>query len=188
MTKLLKLFACFLPLVVFSSCNSSGGDDDGADPGVGTVNVALADAATDEIDRFEVNVKAIDLVKEDGAVVQALPRVARVDFADLVQLAELVNTASVPAGTYTEAEITLDFAGAAVHIAGAATNATVLDANGQPLAGSLKLKVQLDGKRPLVVLANVSRYLIIDFDLDASTTVDTALNTVTVSPVLVAEV
>jgi hypothetical protein len=187
-SKLLKLFAGVLPALAFVSCSGSGGGDDGTDSGLGTVNVALTDAASDEIDRFEVDVKAIDLVKQDGAVVHALPVTARVDFADLVELAELVNSAIVPAGTYLQAEITLDFTGAEIHIAGAAANATVLNSSGAPLQGTLKMKVELDAKRPLVVSSGLTRFLTIDFDLDASTSVDAGLNTVTVSPVLVAEV
>ncbi len=142
-TKLLKLFACILPALAFVSCNGSGSGDDGTGSEVGTVNVALADAASDEIDRFEVDVKAIDLVKTDGAVVHALPVTTRVDFADLVELAELVNSATVPVGTYLQAEITLDFAGAEIHIAGATSNAIVLNSTGGPLQGTLKMKVEL---------------------------------------------
>jgi hypothetical protein len=186
-TKLLKLSACLFPVLAFVSCSKGGGGGTGGSD-AGTVNVALADAPSDQLDRFAVDVKAIDLVREDGAVVHALPLTTRVDFADLLEVAELVNSATVPVGTYTQAEITLDFTGAEVHIAELASNASVLDSNGQPLQGILKMKVDLDKKGPLVVFPGLTSLLTIDFNLDASTSIDAVLNTVTVSPILVAEV
>ena len=179
---------CLLSGLLLTACNGGGGSGNTPDGATGGVQIVLTDAASDLIDRFEVDVTAIDLLKNNGARVHALPITTRVNFADLVDLAELVNSTSVPQGAYEATELILDFSTAVVHIAGAAGNATILDDAGNPLVGSLTVKIQLDGNRPLVVSPGLARILTLDFDLDASTTVNTTLNTVAVGPVLTAEI
>ncbi len=167
-------------------CAQSGSD--GGLVETGEVQVSLTDAASDEIDRFEVDVLSIDLVKANGAEVAALPLTTRVDFADLVDVAEILTAASVPRGVYVAANVALDFSTAEVHLAGADDNAAVFDENGDPLQGTIDVMVQLDGGRPLIVLPGTPRMLTLDFDLDASVTVDAGSNSVEVTPVLVADV
>jgi hypothetical protein len=179
---------CLLPVLAISLASCSGGGSDSEEPDVGEVHVALTDAAPDGIDRFEVGVVAIDLLKADGSSVHALPQTARVDFAALTDLTELVNVGSIPSGSYVKTEMTLDFSGASVHIAGNDSDAAVLDESGAALQGQVTVGVTFDGNRPLVVAPGLARILTIDFDLDASTAVDAAANTVAVGAVLIADV
>lgn len=164
------------------SCSGSGGGETGA------VQVSVTDAATDEIDRFEIDLVSIRLVKADGAVAHALPLTTRVDFAQVVGLAEVLNAASVPVGTYLEAEVTLDFSTAVVHLTGADSDATVLDGSGSPLLGPVTVALQLPALHPLVVAPGVTRVFTLDFDLNASTAVDVPGNIVQISPIIVADV
>jgi uncharacterized protein DUF4382 len=181
-------FCLLLGLLPIGCSNSGGSASGGASAKSGTLEISLADASSDQIDRFEVDLKAIDLVKKNGAIVHALPITTRVDFAELVDVAEILDTITVPLGSYIEADLTLDFSAAAIHIAGAANPATALTENGAPLTGVLTVKIQLDAQRPLVIAPGLTHLLTFDFDLDASTTVDVGANTVTVSPVLVADI
>lgn len=172
----------WLVVSVLAGCSGTGGDE------MGSVQIAVTDAATDEIDRFEVDVVSIHLVRNDGAMTSALPLSTRVDFAELVGLAELVNAASVPMGTYVEARITLDFSSATVHIVGAASDATVLDGTGSPFGAPVSVNVQLSVLNRLVVAPGETRIFTLDLDLNASTAVDVPGNTVQVSPIIVADV
>ncbi|MBI4607259.1 MAG: DUF4382 domain-containing protein [Planctomycetes bacterium] len=187
---LVARMTCLLVPFALSACGGGGGggrSSSSSGPG-GQVHVLLTDAASDEIDRFEVDIRSIDLVKRNGARVHTLPLTTRVDFADLVEVAELLNAASVPHGAYREVQLTLDFSTAAVHIAGAEANAAVIDEDGRPIAGLVTVGVDLEGRLRLVVAPGSTRMLTLDFDLDASTSVDAAANTVTLSPVLLAEI
>src|ERR1041385_1328516 len=82
----------------------------------------------------------------------------------------------------------LDFSAAAVHIAGLVANASLQDQSGAPLTGTMTVKLELEQNRMLVIAPGLARILTLDFDLDSSTTVDAGTNTVTVAPVLVADV
>ncbi len=170
-------------LAVLPACGGGGGGG-GADDG--SVTMALTDAPSDQIDLFEVDVLSLRLKRVDGAVVEALPTSARIDFADLVALSDLLTTATVPPGVYRRFELTLDFSNAAVHIDGKGSMASVLDASGNPLSGSLVVGVDLPGDRPLVVAAGTPRFVERDVDLDGSTEVDPVANPVKVGPVLYA--
>lgn len=163
----------------------------------GTVQIGMTDADGDFI-RYAVDVVSLDLTRADGAVVHTLPNVTRVDFTQLANLTEFLTAASVPAGNYTRAAITLDFATAdiQVEVNGSAVPvpaANITDPMGNPL-GLYTLQVQLDrldNGQPLRVRAGLPRFLTIDFNLDASNTVDftnPASPTVTVAPFLVADI
>jgi hypothetical protein len=181
-------FVSLLAAAALVGCGGGGGGSSAPAEPQGTVQVAVIDAPSDELDRFEVDIVRIDLVKLNGARVSTLPLTTRVDFADLVEVAELLTAASVPRGTYIEASMTLDFSTAAVHIAGAAANAAVLGEDGEPLDGEVTVAVRFDSARRLVVEPLLVRVLTLDFDLDAATTVDEAANTVTLSPIVVADI
>ncbi|MFN0058818.1 MAG: DUF4382 domain-containing protein [Planctomycetota bacterium] len=188
MQNFLFRFAIFLLAVSTCSltgCGGGGGSGGGAGAaaGEGNLQIALTDAATDLVDRFEVDVVSIELEHRNGARVETLPVTTRIDFAELVDLAELVRVTTVPNGAYRAIWITLDFDDAVVHIAGASVDADVLDVVGQPLDGPITIALELDGRRPLVVSPGQLRLLTLDFDLDASLTVDEVGNSVTVAPV-----
>ena len=172
--------------VLFPGCGGGGGGGGGATP-QGDVELAVTDSPSDAIDLFEADVTSIRLHRLDGAIVETLSRTSRVDFADLVSLSELFTLATVPAGTYNRVSMTLDFSSAAVHLDGQATNATVLDVNGSAFTAPATLDVTLPADRPLVIAPGIPRLVELDFDLDASTTIDTVLNTVNVGTVLYVE-
>src|ERR1041385_4019386 len=96
---------CLLLALSLPACKQSGGSSSTT----GGLQVSLADAASDQIDRFEVDVVSIDLLKANGAVVHTLPLTTRVDFAELTQVSELVNAVSIPTGAYQEVDMVLDF-------------------------------------------------------------------------------
>lgn len=181
-------WAFALPLTaILAACGGGGGSDGGSPPtDTGTVQFALTDAPTDAIDLFEVDVHSLTLHGVDGRVVEALPHHARIDFADLVALSELLTSATVPSGAYDRVALTLDFTSAAVHLDGQAGDATVLDGDGNPFVGTTTVGVDFPTDRPFVVAPGVARFIELDFDLDASTTVDTVANTVSVGAVFYA--
>lgn len=179
----LLTFLSVAALALLPACGGGGG---GGSSDGGSVALTLTDAPSEQVDLFEVDVASVRLKRLDGAVVEALPTRARIDFADLVALSELLTVVTVPPGSYGRFELTLDFADAAVHIDGQGSLATVLDEDGNALTGAVTVGVDLPGDRPLVVVPGVPRFVELDFDLDASLTVDAGANTVTVGPVLYA--
>lgn len=169
-------------LVLLADCGGGGMGSD-----TGTFSVALTDAASDEIDSFTIDVDALTLTKADGAVVSVLSTPVHVDLAELDDLSQVVNVVDVPAGVYEHATITLDFSTATCILVGQTTPATLLDDNGNPLTGTVTLPLALHGA-PAVALGRRHRVLELDFDLNDSASVDTASNTVTVSPTFVMRV
>ncbi len=168
-------------------CGGGGGGGGTADAG-GTVDFAVTDSPSETLDLFEVDVRSLRLHRTDGAVVETLSRTARVDFADLVALSDLLTVATVPSGVYDRVGITLDFASAAVHLDGQIGMATVLDADGNAFTAPATLEIELPSDRPLVVAPGIPRFVEIDFDLDASTVVDAGANEVRVGAILYARV
>ena len=142
----------------------------------GTLLIGMTDADGDFLS-YSVDVVALTLRKADGTVVQALPVRQRVDFAEIVDLTELVTAATVPNGSYVGAAITLDYATAevSVEVNGSAVPATVVDGNGQPL-GVKTLDIELDNRNHVVIAPGRPALLQLDFDLAASHEVDISVN------------
>lgn len=166
------------------SSNNSGGT--GTTTPTGSTSTApgsmtVTDAASDQISQFEVNVTAIDLTRQDGAVVHALPQTQRVDFAELVNESQLLSAFSLLAGDYKSASITLDLSASAnpqVTIQGDSTPAALLDPSGNPITGTVTETIQFPNGNPLVVTPGLHNDIVLDFDLDASCTIDATANTV----------
>jgi hypothetical protein len=171
-----------------NACSGGGGGSGSASTDTGTVLVGLTDADGDFI-TYTVDVTALKLTRADGAVVDALPVKTRVDFAQYTDLTEFLNAATIPSGTYTHVDMTLDYTNADIRVASGdnALAVTPQDASGNPIT-TLTLQVQLDDHRPLVVRPGIPANLTLDFDLQATNTVDLNAATVTVAPVLVADV
>lgn len=169
------------------SSNSAGGAT--APPETGEVTVTLTDAEGDFL-AYLVDVASLRLRRADGAEVALLPERTRVDFTELTALSEILGTGTVPVGSYVGAWLTLDFSEAEVIVQGAggeAQPALLRDADGQPLeAFDVELSLA-DGDRLQVTPATV-RTLSLDFDLEASNSIDDSGPTpvVTVEPVLLA--
>jgi hypothetical protein len=156
----------------------------------GTVLINLMDADGDFLS-YTVDVVSLSLKKANGAVVETLPVQPRVDFAELVDLKELLTAATVPNGSYVSGTIRLDYSNAdiSVDVGGVPVKATPVDANGEPLT-TLDLDIELSNRRQVVVAPGRPALLELDFDLEASNTVD--LNSeplqVAVQPFVVATV
>jgi len=156
----------------------------------GTVLLGLTDADGDFLN-YTVDVVSLTLETANGRVVETLPRSTRINFAEYVDLTELFTAATVPPATYVAGTITLNYAAAEVFVEqdGLAREATVVDADGVPLAEA-SLSVMLSNRDRLVVAPGRPAFLQLDFDLAASHTVDLDSNPAlaTAEPFIVAEV
>lgn len=170
-----------------NTCSSCGG-----------ALVTITDAPGDFLS-YIVNVVSLQLTRADGTVVQIVPTTTQVDFAQLVDLSEIVSAAQIPVGHYVSASLTLDYSGATIVVddgSGAATIAAGNIINGAtslPLAApnttQVTVSLRLDPNNPLIVAPNAIGNLALDFNLAASDTIGpslTAPSTVTVNPVLTA--
>lgn len=156
----------------------------------GTSMVTLTDAKGDFLS-YTVNLTSLQLQTAAGASVETMPAVTKVDFAQLVDLTEVISAGQIPAAEYVSATLTLDYTGANITAddgTGAAVALKPVDANGAALAGPVTVAVKLDNAHHLMITPGRSGRLAFDFNLAASNTVDLMAATVTVSPTLVASV
>lgn len=176
--RLLSLLACGLVL----GCAQSG------DAGDSEFSLLLTDAATDELEAFEVDVTGAVLHRANGSSVSVLSEAVRIDFVELEQVSDLLVGGLVPAGFYTGVTLSLDFTSAVVRVQGQTANAAVVDAAGAPITGSIDVPVSFaSGSRPQLV-ARRNHLWTLDLDLDQSITVDSGNNRVTFVPALTATV
>jgi hypothetical protein len=165
-------------------------DDPNEEDECGLLLLGLTDADGDFLS-YSVDVQSISLTRRDGTQVQLLPTRQTVDFAQYVDLTELVTAATVPAGIYTQGSITLDYSNANIQVEknGEAVAATMVDADGNPV-NVVTLDVQLDNRNQLVIARGIPALLELDFNLAASHTVnlDSDPITVTTEPFISAEV
>ena len=138
----------------------------------GTVYVALTDADGDFL-HYEVDVRSLTLETANGRIVETLPRTTRINFTDYVDLTELVTSATVPPGTYVAGAITLDYSAAEVFVeeGDLARETIVIDETGAEL-DTETFRVRLSNRDRLVVTRGRPAFLQLDFDLEASHTVD----------------
>ncbi len=200
-----QLIGCFWPIlcvvllfaVILSGCSDSGsgGSSPTGDNDTGDLVVGLTDAESNFV-KYEVDIVSLTLTKQNGAVVDALPVVTRVDFAQYVEMTEFLTAATIPAGRYTEATLELDYSEAALQVEGSRGSAVPVDTNDiiddtGATINRLTVSVQLRGKNALIIAPGIPAHLTLDFDLSASNHVDLAdpsQPVVTVNPHLVAEV
>ena len=138
----------------------------------GTLYVGLTDAEGDFLS-YSVDILSLTLEKASGAIVETMPNSTRINFSEYVNLTELMSVATVPPGTYVAGTITLDYSNADVFVDsnGAAKAATVIDADGNALTQTA-LKIVLPERDQLFITRGRASLLTIDFDLEASHTVD----------------
>ncbi len=190
--KIFRISMAWLALIamLLTGCGGSTTNDDTDDSSEGEVIIGLTDAEGDFM-AYAVDVKSIKLTHVNGAEVEVLPQSSRIDFSQYVDMTEFLTAATIPNGRYEKATLTLDFSSAdiQVEVAGEATSATVQDSDGNPIT-VMDLSVTLDSTRPLVIAPGVPAHLTLDFDLEASNSVDTNVTppVVTVQPLLVADV
>ena len=194
--------ACVLTL---SACGGGGGSMNAATPpassDTGMAMVTLTDAPGDLLS-YMVNVVSLKLTRADGTAVETVPSATTVDFAQLVNLSEVISAQQVPAGVYTGVSMTLDYAGASIVVDNGAGGLAVPAANiingvtMSPLVApnsQMTLAVQLPSGEPLVITNGTISHLGLDFNLSASNSVAPSgitsatlpsAVTVTVNPVL----
>jgi Domain of unknown function (DUF4382) len=166
-------------LTLFSGCGAGGGGGSGgADP---TLTFAITDSASSTVESFTLDVTNIQLTKLGGAVVNILSNPTTIDLASLTDTSQVLSGSTVPAGTYLNATITLDFTNAQCFLVGQSTPAAITDAAGNPLTGPLTLPIHF-GTNALHCPFNRHKLLEFDFDLNQSVISDTVGNSVTVEP------
>lgn len=156
----------------------------------GTVLATLTDAPGDFLS-YVVSVDSLQLQKSDGTTVETVPVPTTVDFAQLVDLTELINTGQIPGGNYTGAVMTLDYSKAQItaqNSAGNPVQLTPVDGSGNTITGTVPVAVSLDGAHPLVITAGNTARIAFDFNIAASDMVNLTTDTVTVSPTLTATI
>jgi hypothetical protein len=134
--------------------------------------VSLTDADGDFLN-YTVDVLSLRLETADGRVVETLPRKARINFSDYVDMSELVTVATVPPATYVAGTVRFDYSDSEIMVAAgdASKAATVTDLAGSPRAQT-ELRMVLSNRDQLRVRRGVPALLQLDFDLDASHEVD----------------
>ncbi|HVP33756.1 MAG TPA: DUF4382 domain-containing protein [Steroidobacteraceae bacterium] len=192
--------------LLLGACGGGGGSMSSTSPppptSSGTAMVTLTDAPGDFL-TYMVNVVSLKLTRSDGTVVETVPTTTTVDFAQLVNLAEIVSAKQVPEGSYTAASLTLDYTGATIVVDNGAGGLTVPAANiingatSAPLVApnnQVTVTLKLPSGTPLVITHGTVANLALDFNLSASNTVAPSTITsttaasavmVTVNPVLV---
>lgn len=152
--------------------------------------LTMTDAAGDFLS-YIVTLTSLQLQTAGGASVETLPAAAQVDFTKLVNLTEVLSAGQIPAADYVSAQLTLDFAKAQITADDGNGNPVTLapmDANGNPLTGTLTVSVMLDNTNQLVITPGNTGRLAFDFNLAASNMVSLTAKTVQVAPTLVATV
>jgi len=171
-----------------SGSGTSGTQSCGAS--CGTMLATMTDAPGDFLS-YVVSVDSLQLQKADGATVETVPVPTTVDFAQLVNLTELINAGQIPAGNYTGAVMTLDYSSAQITAQDSSGNPvqlTPVDGSGNTITGTVQVSVTLDSAHPLIITAGNTSRIAFDFNIAASDLVNLTSDTVTVSPTLTATI
>ena len=170
-----------------ASCNP---DDPATADECGTVLVSVTDAEGDFVS-YTVDILSLTLQRPDGSTVETLPATTRVDFAQLVDLSEVLSAATVAPGDISGGTIRLDYSSAEIFVeaGGEIIQVDVVDADGTAV-GITDVEIRLPDDDRLVVTRGRVALLTVDFDLAASHSVDTGVAPilVTAQPYIVAEV
>jgi hypothetical protein len=177
-SRFLVASACAAILGLAQSCSTS--TSRGSD--ASTMTIALTDAASDEISSFAVDITSVRLEREDDAVTELLASPSRVDLATLADVSRVLAVLYAPPALYTTLSVTIDFTHASCVLVGKAAAATLLDGDGNPLAGPITFDIEISGDIPGI--AGRHRILELDLDIDGSAEVAKAANKVSFEPIL----
>jgi hypothetical protein len=179
----LVLAATPLFLVACGSSYSASQSPAGGGTQNGNVNMTVSDASTEDWATIGVKILSISLVPQGGGspvnVLTAGSSVPTINLVQLDQLGELLGTVSVPAGTYTGAILTISANPGDVSLVVAADpesgfagtpGATIPSSQIQIQgatggAGSKTVPVNVNFVSPLVVAANQTSTVDVEFDL-----------------------
>ena len=209
-----RVLACMLIAGLIFALSACGSDGTGSSTGFasgasgcvptdasttgecGNVLLAFTDAEGD-FTSYTVDVLSISLERANGTRIEMLPASARIDFAQLTSLSELISATIVEPGNIVGGRIRIDYANAEIYVEanGDIVPAQVYDGDGILLTGAspasiVEVDVDLPSSEQLIVTRGSTSLLSIDFDLTASHIVDTTTNPVSVvaHPYLVAEI
>ncbi len=169
------------------TANNDNGDNSTV---VSKLSVGITDAEGDFL-TYQVDVTNITLTRANGAVVNLLPQTTSIDFAEYVEVTELLTVLDVPSGRYDSASMSLDFSNAQVTVqdeSGSAIAANVVNESGDPMT-DVDVDIMFNDQEGFVIAPGVPAQVTLDFDLDASNDINIAGDnaTVTVQPVLIAD-
>ncbi len=155
----------------------------------GDLAISITDAEGDFV-AYMVDVTSITLQRTNGDVVETLPLTTRIDFTELTEVTEFLTVASVPVGNYESVTVSMDFSDAQVLVQdddGNPVAADLRDVDGNPLT-ALDARLALPGDQAIRITRATTRAFSLDFDLDASNSIDTSIlpPIVTVEPLLLA--
>ena len=183
---------CILLAIAGCSGGSSGGSSALAEGSgdSGELVLGITDAEGDFL-MYEVDVTSIRLQHQNGSVVEVLPITTTIDFAQYVELSELLTIATVPAGIYESVELALDYSDANVIVQdenGNGLTAILQDVDGDPLS-QLTVSIELSSGSQFRIAPGIPAQVTLDLDLDASNeiAIDNGIAVVTVEPVLLAD-
>jgi hypothetical protein len=163
----------FLALLAITACSGSA------------VVTLTATPSSDPFITYRVGVASIQLQTSSGKPsTMILPAETTVDFTKVTDLSELLGAPTVPKGTYSGAEITLDYSAAQIiyddgSLEGVAL--TPVDSSGKALALA-RVTVTVDPSDPLRSAAKQASRLSLSFNLAASNLVNLSNGTVTITP------
>jgi hypothetical protein len=172
-----KLFAVPLTLALLAIAACSGS----------TVVTLTATPSSDPFVTYRVGVASIQLRTSSGKPsLMILPSETTVDFTKVTDLAEVLGAPTVPKGTYSGAEITLDYSNAQIIYDDGSLDGVALtpvDASGKALALA-RVIVSVDPADPLRSAAKSANRLSFSFNLAASNLINLSNGTVTITPLI----
>jgi hypothetical protein len=146
-----------------------------------------ATRSSDTFLAYRVGLKSIQLQSSDGkSSLRLLPAATTVDFANLLDLSEVLGAPAIAKGTYTSAVITLDYSAAQIVYDDGSPDGVALspvNASGQAV-GQVTTTVALDPSGPFRGAAGQAGRLALDFNLAASNVVNLSAQTVTITPMV----
>lgn len=186
----LALGVIALASVVACNNKSSSPQNETTPQAMSPLSVSLTDAEGDFL-QYEVEVKSIQLIKQNGATVNVLPRSSTVDFAQYVDVSEFLTALEVPSGRYLSLSMTLDFSKASILVQdenGITITATPIGVDQEELTLT-DLDIRFSDRNGFSMVPGVPLHIMLDFDLDASNTIEFHPGgaNVIVNPVVVAD-
>jgi hypothetical protein len=174
-----KLFALplMLGLLTIAACSGS------------TVVTLTATPSSDPFIAYRVGVASIQLLTSSGKPsLMLLPSETTVDFTKVTDVSEVLGAPTVAKGTYSGAEITLDYSSAQIIYDDGSLDGVTLtpvDSSGKALALA-RVTVTVDPSDPLRSAAKQANHLSLSFNLAASNLIDLSNGTVTITPLITA--
>ncbi len=179
----LGLILAAIPALLAGCGSSSGTSNLGSGSQTGNVNMMVSDASTEDWATIGVRILSISLIPQGGGndvnIYTAATPAPMINLVQLDQLGEILGNVSVPVGTYTGAVITIggnptdiqltaaaDPSASFIGTAGASVSSGQIEVQGTTgSSGSLTVPVTVNFVSPLVVTANQTNSLDLEFDL-----------------------